>query len=62
MNLNVTSDDSCLDPLVSCVKASHPVAQLDVNAEQRSIIQSMMSGPHRGDGAHGVPLVLLAMA
>jgi hypothetical protein len=52
MNLDVTADDSCLDPHVSCVKTSHPATQLDVNPEQRSIRQSMMSGPHHGDSAH----------
>jgi hypothetical protein len=52
MNLDVTADDSCLDPHVSCVKTSHPAAQLDVNPEQRSVRQSMMSGPHHGDSAH----------
>src|SRR6202008_2102851 len=52
MNLGVSADDSCLDPHVSCVKTSHPAAQLDVNAEQRSVCQSMMSGPHHGDRAH----------
>src|SRR6516165_5854829 len=51
-NLDVTADYSNLDPHVSCVKTSHPAAQLDVNPEQRSVRQSMMSGPHRGDGAH----------
>src|SRR5258705_5188504 len=58
MNLDVTSDDSCLDPHVSCVKTSHPAAQLNVHPEEQSVRQSMMSGPHRGDGAHRVPLVL----
>jgi hypothetical protein len=53
MNLDDIADDSCLDPHVSCVKTSHPAARLDVNPEQRSVNQSMMSGPHRGDGAHG---------
>jgi len=52
MNLDVTADDSCLDPHVSCVQTSHPAAPLDVNSEQRSVRQSMMSGPHRGDSAH----------
>jgi hypothetical protein len=52
MNLDIAADDSCLDPHVSCVKASHPAAQLDVNPEQRSIRQSLMSGPHHGDRAH----------
>ena len=52
MNLDVTADDSCLHPHVSCVKTSHPAAQLDVNPEQRSVRQSMMSGPHHGDRAH----------
>jgi hypothetical protein len=52
MNLDVTADDSCLDPHVSCVKASHPATQLDVNPEQRSVRKSMMSGPHHGDSAH----------
>ena len=52
MNLDVTADDSCLDPHVSCVKTSHPAAPLDVNSEQRSVRQSMMSGPHRVDSAH----------
>lgn len=52
MNLDVTADDSCLDPHVSCVQTSHPATPLDVNSEQRSVRQSMMSGPHRGDSAH----------
>jgi hypothetical protein len=52
MNLDVTADESCLDPHVSCVKTSHPAAPLDVNSEQRSVRQSMMSGPHRADSAH----------
>jgi hypothetical protein len=52
MNLDFTADDSCLDPHVSCVKTSHPAAQLDVDPEQRSVRQSMMSGPHHGDRAH----------
>jgi hypothetical protein len=52
MNLDVTADDSCLDPHVSCVQTSHPAAPLDVNSEQRSVRQSMMSGPHREDSAH----------
>jgi hypothetical protein len=52
MNLDVTADDSCLDPHVSCVKTSHPATQLDVNPEQRSVRQSVMSGPHHGDSAH----------
>jgi hypothetical protein len=52
MNLDVTADESCLDPHVSCVQTSHPAAPLDVNAEQRSVRQSMMSGPHRADSAH----------
>jgi hypothetical protein len=52
MNLDITADDSCLDLHVSCVQTAHPAAQLDVNPEQRSVRQSMMSGPHRGDRAH----------
>ena len=52
MNLDVAADDSCLDPHVSCVKTSHPAAQLDVNPEQRSVRQSLMSCPHHGDRAH----------
>ena len=52
MNLDVTADDSCLDPHVSRVQTSHPATPLDVNSEQRSVRQSMMSGPHRGDSAH----------
>jgi hypothetical protein len=52
MNLNVTADESCLDPHISCVQTSHPAAPLDVNAEQRSVRQPMMSGPHRADSAH----------
>jgi len=51
-NLDVTADYSYLDPHVSCVKTSHPAAQLDVKPEQRSVRQSMMSGPHHGDRAH----------
>ena len=51
-NLDVTADYSNLDPHVSCVKTSHPAAQLDVNPEQRSVRQSMMSGPHHRDRAH----------
>ena len=52
MNLDVTADDSCLDPHFSCVQTSHPAAALDVNPEQRSVRQSTMSGPHHGDRAH----------
>src|SRR3984957_11161380 len=52
MNLDVAADELCLDPHVSCVKTSHPAAPLDVNSEQRSVRQSMMSGPHRADSAH----------
>jgi hypothetical protein len=46
-NLDVTADDSFLDPHVSCVKASHPAPQLNVNPEQRSVRQSTISGPYR---------------
>lgn len=46
VNFNITSDDSVLDPHVSRVKTSHPAAQLDVNSEQRTVRQSMMSGSH----------------
>jgi hypothetical protein len=52
MNLDVTADDSCLDQHVSCVQTSHPAAPLHINSEQRSVRQSIMSGPHRGDSAH----------
>jgi len=52
MNLDVAADDSRLDPHVSCVKTAHPAAALDVNPEQRSVLQTIMSGPHHGDRAH----------
>jgi hypothetical protein len=51
-NLDGTADDPRLHPHVSCVKASHPAAQLDVNPEQRSVRKSMMSRPHHPDRAH----------
>ena len=43
MNLDVAANDLCLDPHVGCVETAHPAAQLDVNPEQRSVRQPMMS-------------------
>ncbi len=46
MNLLVASNDLCLDPQVWGVKTSDPAAQFLINSQQRTVRQSMMSGPH----------------